>query len=1179
VPDSRAVRSLARGAFVAVALFALLAHGARAASDPVTLVDPFIGTGGLATFGDQNEGQTADFPGAAAPFGMMNWSPDTPTQPTSSGYWYHDTAITGFSMTHVAGAGCPLYGDFDVLPTVGAVKDPAHAQQPFTHIGEIASPGYYAVTLGAAPIRAELAATPRTGLGSFTFPATAQANILVNVASNQAGVTDSQFQIVSPTEIAGSASSGGFCGMPNTFTVYLAAQFDRPFVAHGTWQGATVTAGSNAARGTHAGGYLTFDTTRDRTVKMRVAISYVSIDGARANLAAEGTSWDVAGVRRTTAAAWRSLLSEVNVNGNTLQERRMFYTALYHVLLDPNLFSDVDGRYTGFDGNVHQDPTGHAEYANFSGWDTYRTTMALQALLVPSQTSDMIESLVHTAQQGGWLPKWPAANGYTGVMGGDAADPLIASAYAFGARGFDTSAALAAMIKGANDTTSAPGQGWYLERPDLGEYLSQGYVTNGHTNSVSNEPNGASETLEYALDDFAIARFALATGNASIYRQYVRRAANWEHLFNTATGLIAPRGRDGAFEQQPLTSNGQSGFQEGDAWQYTWMVPQSYGVLVQALGGRAATVAKLDAYLSSLNEGQTLPFAWMGNQPSFGDDWVYLWAGAPYREQLITRELLTALYTPAPDGIPGNDDLGSMSAMWVWEAMGMYPVDVSVRDLELGAPLFTRISIRPPQGPHVEISAPQAADDVPYVTSLRVNGTATQKTWLALPRAGTLRLAYTLSRTPDVHWGSAPQDAPPTYVAARDFPPASSAALQMPSLNVTLAPGGSASLPFALANSDGRSAVAASWNAVVPPALALQPARGSLRAPAYGSAAGHVVVTASTQATPGLYDVALAGITANGAQLGHVYAAVRVAAPADRPGFVYTADSNGNTVTPIDPRTFAFGDPIAVGANPVGVAVSPDGARVYSVNQNDDSVSVIDTATMSVVRTITVGNAPAAVAVSPDGSSIWVANSGANTVIAINAKSHAKTPIAVGSGPAAIVFSPDGATAYAVDRGSDDVTPIDVRTRTARPAIALDQQPFAAAIAPDGKTLYVLSMLAGTVSVVDLSQGRVRFSFAVGKRPRAIAVSPDGSTLWVADSPAGQVTPIDITTRHGQFQSLAVSSAIRVGTNPRAILFAPDGKTALVALSGDNAVVFVDVARRKIVQRVSAGNLPAALAR
>jgi predicted alpha-1,2-mannosidase len=1146
----------------------------RAAStDPVTLVDPFIGTGGLATFGDQNEGQTADFPGAAAPFGMMNWSPDTPTQPTSSGYWYHDTTITGFSMTHVSGAGCPLYGDFDVLPTVGAVKDPAHAQQPFTHIGEIASPGYYAVTLGAAPIRVELAATSRTGVGSFTFPATAQANILVNVASDQAGVTDSSFQIVSPTEIAGYASSGGFCGMPNTFTVYLAAQFDRPFVAHGTWQGATVTAGSDAARGTRAGGYLTFDTTRDPTVKMRVAISYVSLEGARANLAAEGTSWDVASVRRITAAAWRSLLDEVSVSGNTPQERRMFYTALYHTLLDPNLFSDVDGRYRGFDGKVHQDPPGHAEYANFSGWDTYRTTMALQALLVPRETSDMIESLVHTAQQGGWLPKWPAANGYTGVMGGDAADPLIASAYAFGARGFDTGAALAAMIKGATDTTSPPGQGWYLERPDLGEYLRQGYVTNGHTNSVSNEPNGASETLEYALDDFAIAEFARATGNASIYRHYLRRAADWEHLFNTATGLIAPRGADGAFEQQPLTANGQSGFQEGDAWQYTWMVPQSFGALVNALGGRAATVAKLDAYLSSLNEGQTLPFAWMGNQPSFGDDWVYLWAGAPYRQQLVTRELLTALYTPAPDGIPGNDDLGSMSAMWVWEAMGMYPVDVSVRDLELGAPLFTRISIRAPAGPRIEISAPQAANDVPYVSSLRVNGTLTQKTWLALPRAGTLRLSYTLSRMPDVHWGSAPQDAPPTYVSSsRDFPPASSAVLQLPSLNVALAPGGSAALPFALTNSDGRSAVSASWNAAAPPGLLLQPARGSLRAPAYGTAAGHVIVTASSQATPGLYDVALAGIASNGALLGHVYAAVRVAVPQDRPGFVYTADSNGNTVTPIDPRTFAFGDPIAVGANPVGVAVSPDGSRVYSVNQNDDSVSVIDTATMSVVRTITVGNAPAAIAVSPDGSSIWVANSGGNTVVAIDAKSHGKTPIAVGSAPAAILFSPDGATAYAVDRGSDEVTPIDVRAKTARPPIALDQAPFAAAVAPDGKTLYVLSMSAGTVSVVDLQRGRVTASIPAGKRPRAIAVSPDGSTVWVADSPAGLVTPIDT-------RSNRALPPIRVGTGPRDILFEPDGKTALVALSGDNAVVFVDVATGKIVQRVSAGNFPAALAR
>jgi predicted alpha-1,2-mannosidase len=1160
--------------FIGLALIAGLSAQVYAATpNPVSLVDPLIGTGGFATFGDNNEGQTATFPGAAAPFGMIDWSPDTPTQPTSSGYWYHDVAVTGFSLTHVSGAGCSIFGDFDILPTIGSVVDPAHAQQPFTHIDEVASPGYYAVTVGASPIRVQLTATPRTGLGSFTFPASTQAHLLVNVASDQAGVTDAEFQVVGSDEIAGYASSGSFCGMPNTFTVYFVAQFDRPFTGHGTWDHSTVTDGVSEARGTQVGGYVSFDTTQQQTVLMRTALSYVSIDAARMNLTAEAKTWDVEAVHRQTAAAWRSLLSEISVSGNTLPERRMFYTALYHAFLDPNIFSDVDGSYRGFDGNVHRDGAGHNEYANFSGWDTYRSTMSLQALLAPKQASDMIESLVHASQQGGWLPKWPAANGYTGVMGGDAADPLIASAYAFGARDFEVRAALAAMIKGATDTTSPLGQGWYRERPDLDEYLRQGYVTNGHTNSVSNEPNGASETLEYALDDFAIAQFANDIGNRAVYEQFMRRAANWTNLFNTATGLIAPRGPDGAFEQQPLTPNGQGGFQEGDAWQYTWMVPQSLGVLVQALGGPRSAVAKLDAYLSSLNEGQSLPFAWMGNQPSFGDDWVYLWAGAPYRQQLVTREILAALYTPAPDGIPGNDDLGSMSALWAWQAIGMYPTNVSVRHVELTSPLFAHISVHSPSGMSIEISAPQAANDVPYIVSLRVNGRTTQKTWTPIPESGTLRLDYVLSGTPNPSWGAAPQDAPPTYVSdPKDFPPATAAVLQMPAANLALAPGASAPLQFLLSNDLGSSTTVATWKASAPSGISLQPAAGTLNVPAYDKRGGALTVTAATQAAPGLYDVAVSGVTSNAALLATVYAAVRVAVPGERVSFGYAANYRDNTITPIDPRTRAFGNPIAVDQNPLGVAISPDGSRVYTANSGSNDISVIDTATQTVVTSVGVGSAPTGIGVSPDGSTIWVTNNGDNTLQAIDARTLTPSSvIAVGSQPGQLVLAPDGATIYVVDRESNDVASVDVRTHKVLARIAVGARPYGAAISPDGDTLYVANLNGATVSVVDLRHDVVLTTIPAGMGPRGIAVSPDGSTIYVTNAASATVTPIDARTH-------VAGPPIRVGNGPHDVTFTPDGKTALVADSDDNEVAIVDLATAHVVDRIATGNFPIAMA-
>jgi predicted alpha-1,2-mannosidase len=1157
----------------ALALIGLASRGVCAAEDPVTLVDPFIGTGGLAQFGDNNEGQTADFPGAAAPFGMVNFSPDTPTQPTSSGYWYHDNAITGFSLTHVAGAGCSLYGDFDILPIVGAVTNPLRAQQPFTHLRETASPGYYAVALGSPPIGVELTATPRTGLGSFTFPPATQARLLVNVSSDQAGVTDAWFHVVDDETIEGYASSGSFCGMPNEFTVYFVARFNRPFSGHGTWRGSAVTDSSSEVRGTNVGGYVTFDTTASHTVTLKTALSYVSLAGARANLAAEGRSWSVSTVRAATVAAWRSLLSEIQVSGNTLPERRMFYTALYHAFLDPNVFSDVDGSYRGFDQNVHRDAPGHAEYANFSGWDTYRTTMALQALLVPKQCSDMIESLVHAAQQGGWLPKWPVANGYSGVMGGDAADPLIASAYAFGARDFDTRAALAAMIKGATDTTSPLGQGWYRERPDLSEYLRQGYVTNGHTNSVSNEPNGASETLEYALDDFAIAQFAHAVGDGAVYRRFMQRASNWQNIFNTATGLIAPRGPDGAFQQQPLTANGQSGFQEGDAWQYTWMVPQSMGVLVRALGGREATVARLDAYLSSLNEGQTQPFAWMGNQPSFGDDWAYLWAGAPYRQQLVTREILTALYTPAPDGIPGNDDLGSMSALWAWEAMGLYPVDVSVRHLEIGAPLFTRVSIRAPRGPRVEISAPQAADDEPYIARLRLNGRLTEKSWMALPQTGAVSLTYTLSRTPNLSWGAAPQDAPPTYVwGVADFPPATAASLDLPQTTITLSPGNSTSLAFLLSNQTGKSEAFARWRLSAPDGIALFPTSGVLRAAAYGKAPGDASLSATAAALPGWYDVALSGTSGNGASLATSYAPVRLVGGGRRAAVAYVADYAANALTPIDPRTRAFGMPVAVDQNPIGVAISSDGSRIYTANNGSNDVSVVDGANQTLLQNVAVGNAPTGIAVAPGDATVWVSNNADDTVQVIDTKTLvASRPIAVGSHPGPLVFSPDGSMVYAVNADSGDVTPIDARARVARAAISAGSRPYGAAISPDGKTLYVANNLnRGTVSVVDLQKGGVVAEIPAGMRPHGLALSPDGSTIFVTNAASATVTPIDVRTQ-------TAGAAIEVGNRPFDVTFTADGATALVADRDDNDIAVINVAARQVVARIPAGNSPFAI--
>ncbi len=404
--------------------------------------------------------------------------------------------------------------------------------------------------------------TKRTGLGRFTFPQTPRANVLFNASSNQSGVTDASIHIVAPDEIAGSATTGHFCGMPDRYNVYFVAQFDRAFGSYGMWKKKQVMPGAMQSDGAGTGGWVTFDTTANAVVRMKVGLSFVSEAGALANLRAENRGWNLEAVRNGATAAWQKMLGRVSVEGGTPVERHVFYTALYHALLHPNIENDATGLYPGFDGKIHRVRPGHDEYANFSGWDIYRTQTSLMALLAPHEASDAGQSLVDAAAQGGWLPKWSLVNGYTAVMAGDPADAILATYYAFGARNFDLHAALDAMMKGAalpaND--DPPGQGWYVERLANDEYLHRGYVVNHHTTNVAPVPNGASETLEYALADFSLAQFAKALGDDAAYREALH-ARKTGRTFSTrppASSRLATRTARSCKRRSPSTAKAVS---------------------------------------------------------------------------------------------------------------------------------------------------------------------------------------------------------------------------------------------------------------------------------------------------------------------------------------------------------------------------------------------------------------------------------------------------------------------------------------------------------------------------------------------------------------------------------------------------------------------------------------------
>jgi predicted alpha-1,2-mannosidase len=1140
-----------------------------AVAAPTSLVDTFVGSSGTPVGGPIDT-----FPGADVPFGMVQWSPDTPSQNAGGGYEYGDKQITGFSLTHLSGPGCNVFGDFGVLPTVGQIpEDPQDAAQPFSHATEESAPGWYAVSLGIPAVRAELTVTKRTGIGRFTFPAASQANLLFNASSNQAGVTDANITVDSPNEISGSASSGFFCGMPDRYTVFFVARFDRPFRQYGTWNGRRISLGSGAARGPETGMWLTFDTMQDRTVTVKVGVSFVNIAGARANLAAENRGWSPIAVRDAATDAWSEMLRRIAISGGPTDRQRTFYTALYHALLHPNVISDVTGLYTGFDGKIHPARAGHDEYANFSDWDIYRTEVPLLALIAPRETSDMMQSLVDAFAQEGWLPRWPLVNGPTSVMGGDSVDPVIAGAYAFGARNFNARAALVAAVKGATSVEPPFAQGWYVERWELrDEYLSRGYVVNSHTTSVSPVPNGASETLEYALDDFAIARLAYELHDMHTYDTFLRRSSNWTTLFDGATGEIAPRDADGAFMQTPLTENGQSGFQEGNSAQYTWMVPQDLRDLIAAMGGTRAAVAKLDAFFGQLDAGQDKPYAWLGNEPSLGTPWVYLSAGEPWRAQAIVRQALTSLYSDTPAGLPGNDDLGTMSAWYLWCAMGLYPQNPAVRYLDVGAPLFSSVRVQSPGGPLIEIHAPQDDDGDLYVQQLRVDGRASNQTWVSLPYAGTLRLDFRLGASPNARWGSLHNDVPPSYAAGHlTLPPSSAAVLAAPPGVITVPAGGTAPLEFQISNRGGDKPTAVTWRAAVPDGLHLHAPLGKVSLSPGNTLSIASQLSADAKASDAFYAVRI-DASADGVALEHLNLTAHVTHDGPGAALAYAVNRFGNSITPIDLATHARLPEIAVGEEPRGAALSPDGKRLYVADSGANAVTVVDTTNRRAIATVKVGSTPMGIAMEPDGRKVWVVNNGDGTIESIDlATLRVETTLPVGSHPRAVAIAPDGSMLYVSNSWSNSVTPVDLRSKRAGTEIPVGLRPAGLAIAPDGQRLYVVDSASNDVTPVDLSgKGRVFAPIAVGVDPLEIAIAPNGSLAYVTNHANSTITPIDLPAD-------AARAPIQVGGAPYGAVFTRDSRSAIVVLSRDNAFVVVNAASSAVSNAFQLGNGPYAI--
>jgi predicted alpha-1,2-mannosidase len=746
---------------------------AAAAADPASLVDTRDGSLG------------AGFPmvGAAAPFGMIQPGPDTALANGQQdpvdycGYSYQDPDIRGFSLTHFDGAGIMIAGDLPFMPTTGAVSatDPTGTgfASPYSHASEVAQPGYYAVTLSRYGTRVELTGTTRAALMRFTFPRTAQANVLAEVSQSINGSNPGSVSVIGDRELEGWVKSNV------GYKLYFDAAFDRPFASSDV----------SSASGTDAGAHVTFDTTADPTVTMRVGISYVDQAGAAANLAAElpsTSSFDR--VRRRAQADWDRHLNDVAVSGGAHATQQTFYDNLYRAMLMPSVLDDADGRYPGMDGAIHQVNVGHHHYTALSLWDTYRSQAPLLELIEPAVAHDVLVSLLDDADQNhGVIPRWVQANIDRGIMGGDSGSATVAEGATEGLLGSaDVQRALGDLL---HQATALPPV-WPREHLDA--YLKYGYIP------FDVDGIGAALTEEYDIDDNSVAQLAAAAGDGTDAAALQARAGYWRNLVDPANHFIQPRNSDGTWASPPHSSepgfstvsapvqlpynpNFQDGYQEGTGWQYLWAVPHDVAGLASAIGGAPVALRRLDRYFSTaLNQplAPAVPLAQQyssffgvyyfgdqytpANEPDLWAPWYYDWLGQPWKTQKVARAEMAA-YNPRPDGLPGNDDTGEMSAWYVLAALGIYHAAPGVDAWELSSPAFPRAVVR---ARHLTIEAAGAGNARPYVHALRLGGRSIERTYLTsceLFAGG--RLAFDLGATADRTWGTGPGATPPSASA------------------------------------------------------------------------------------------------------------------------------------------------------------------------------------------------------------------------------------------------------------------------------------------------------------------------------------------------------------------------------------------------------------------------------
>ena len=716
-----------------ILLLALAALGCSPRSaDPVDYVNPFIGTG--------FHGHT--YPGATTPFGMVQLSPDTRAGnwDACAGYHYSDTTIDGFSHTHLSGTGCADLADILFHPTTReiVIHDGECVLQPyfFSHDDERASCGYYAVTLPDVNIGVELTAAPRTGVHRYTFAGKGPRRVIVDLLHT---ITEEKIDLcelrrTAPYELAGMRRTQGW--VPDQY-VFFAARFSEPFAD-------VQLLGDKQA-------VLTF-APDVRTLTIAVGLSSVSVENARMNSLAEVPELDFDAVYARAVGQWRKALGDIVVEGGSRDEMTNFYTAQYHTKLTPNLMSDVNGEYRRHDQTVARMPEGKSYYSTFSLWDTFRAWNPLQTLVDTALVNDMIRSMLDMYDSTGELPIWPLASGETGTMIGYHAVSVIADAYLKGIRGYDADKALEAMIRSSN-----------INKKGSDYYTVQGYIPS----NIKRE--SVSCTLEYAYDDWAIARMAQAMGRDDIFGEYARRALNYVNVFDGSTCFFRGRQSDGNWSAPFEEFATGRDYTEATPWHYRFFVPHDVNGLIQLFGSREAFIREMDRLFTLESDEMQLDVSDVtglmgqyahGNEPSHHMAYLYNYVGQPWKTQELTRRLLHEMYAPTPEGIIGNEDCGQMSAWYVFSSLGFYPVCPGSNEFALTAPQFPKAVVRLANGRTLTVTADNPRRSV-YIASVTLDGKPIDRNYITydeLMQGGELHFA--LRPRPDYERGTDDAAAP-----------------------------------------------------------------------------------------------------------------------------------------------------------------------------------------------------------------------------------------------------------------------------------------------------------------------------------------------------------------------------------------------------------------------------------